>query len=592
MAFALNQYSALRNQAALNQYPVPANSPYLYGSGLPQPYHPAAPTYTAGPMGRTVPYDPGLYGHPAGAPTYHTYTPEKGGWRLPPGTTLAWTSGKGYYARPGGAAGGAAKPAAPTDPWTEIYKKIMGSYETPAEQEARANREADAQIAAQQKLLDSEYARQAADARAAAEAMSAAGMAAAGMSKDLIGLVGGEYSAGAKEIAGLSHGLSGAMGAATAADVKGANKGLARVGAPALTEGGQGGYGGSAQMGVEDYRGGTLGSQLLTGEGEAESFGIAGMTAAQTLQATQTAQAGLMTAMHEIRSNQAKAIDALAAGRPDLYHTYLNDAKDSQIKALTFAQGILAQRQASSTTAKPITKMVGGNLVQWDPVTRTWKKAYAGNAAATAAAKAALPNSALSKIYGHIVDSKGNPIYGPGGKLQPVAKTATTQNVDLQLSRATGVWRDGAGKPIPALNAPGQPKPPPFFKPGKPGSKKGAAPFTDDQKKTAFSYIEEHKALVRAQMKLKAYNEKVKAFNAAESDEKKHKRQLLMTDIPNAPPEVRAAIGLTGIEAKATEDPHTLQQVYIDIVHSGIPARTAWLWMRQSYPQFGQGYFH
>lgn len=321
------------------------------------------------------------------------------------------------------------------------------------------------------------------------------------------------------------------------------------------------------------------------------------MTAAQTLQATQTAEAGLMTAMRDIRSNQAKAIDALAAGRPDLYHTYLGDAQDAQLKALTFAQGILAQQSAG--TVKPITKMVAGNLMQWDPVTRTWKKAVAGNAAAVAAAKvkaaaakAALPNSALSKIYGHVVDSKGNAILGANGKLQPVAKTATTQNVDVQLSRATGVWRDGAGHPIPALNAPGQPKPPPFFKPGTKGKGKGSAPYTDDQKKTAFGYIEEHKALVRAQMKLQAYNAKVKAFNAAESDEKKHKRLLTMTDIPNAPPEVRAAIGLTGIEASATEDPHTLQQVYIDIVHSGIPARTAWLWMRQSYPQFGQGYFH
>ena len=537
---------------------------------------------------------PGLY-YPgtrssALTPTTH-YSWYRNQIKLGPGQILGYTPGQGYYAK----TGVARQPAAPTDPWTDIYKKIMGGYETPAEQEARANREADAQIAAQKKLLDDEYARQVADARSAQQAMAAAGAAAAGMSKDLIGMVGGEYSAGAQEIAGLSHGLSGGIAAGTAADVKNVNKGLGTLGLPGLTEGGPGGYGGSSQMGVEDYRGGTLGSQLLSGEGAAESFGIAGMTAAQNLQATQTAEAGYMSAMHDIRANQAKAVDALAAGRPDLYHTYLNDAKDSQLKALTFAQGILAQQQTG--TIKPITKMVGGNLMQWDPVTKVWKKAVAGNAAAVAAAKvkaaaakAALPNSALSKIYGHVVDSKGNAILGANGKLQPVAKTATTQNVDVQLSRATGVWRDGAGHPIPALNAPGQPKPPPFFKPGT--KRKGAAPFTDDQKKTAFGYIEEHKALVRAQMKLKAYNDKVTAFNAKESDKTKHKRLLLMTDIPNAPPEVRAAIGLTGIEASATEDPHTLQQVYVDIVHSGVPARTAWLWMRQSYPQFGQGYFH
>ena len=555
MALPLNRYSALTN---------PLNSPSTPPGRAPGLYYPGA-----------VPP------HPA-TPTTH-YSWYRNQIKLGPGQILGYTPGQGYYAK----TGVARQPAAPTDPWTDIYKKIMGGYETPAEQEARANREADAQIAAQKKLLDDEYARQVADARSAQQAMAAAGAAAAGMSKDLIGMVGGEYSAGAQEIAGLSHGLSGGIAAGTAADVKNVNKGLGTLGLPGLTEGGPGGYGGSSQMGVEDYRGGTLGSQLLSGEGAAESFGIAGMTAAQNLQATQTAEAGYMSAMHDIRANQAKAVDALAAGRPDLYHTYLNDAKDSQLKALTFAQGILAQQQTG--TIKPITKMVGGNLMQWDPVTKVWKKAVAGNSAAVAAAKvkaaaakAALPSPSLSKIYGHVVDSGGNAILGANGKLQPVAKTATTQNVDVQLSRATGVWRDGAGHPIPALNAPGQPKPPPFFKPGT--KRKGAAPFTDDQKKTAFGLAEGGNTLT--------LSDKVTAFNAKESDKTKHKRLLLMTDIPNAPPEVRAAIGLTGIEASATEDPHTLQQVYVDIVHSGVPARTAWLWMRHSYPQFGQGYFH
>ena len=406
-------------------------------------------------------------------------------------------------------------------------------------------------------------------------------------------MVGGEYSSGAKEIAGLSHGLSGAMGAATAADVKGENKGLAAVGAPALTEGGQSGYGGSAQMGVEDYRGGTLGSQLLSGEGAAESFGIAGMTAAQTLQATQTAEAGLMTAMHDIRSNQAKAIDALAAGRPDLYHTFLNDAKDAQIKALTFAQGILAQQQAG--TIKPITKMVGGNLRQWNPTTRTWDLAVKGNAAAVAAAKvkaaaakAALPSSALSKIYGHVVDSRGTAIL-KNGQIQPIAKSVDAAKVNLPLSRALHKWVDINGHPIPSLNVAGQPKPPPVFKPST--GKKGGGP-TQSELNTGAGFIREHQLLLRAKQKLDTYNKRQIAAGVERSKGVKWEdNPMTLEQVGSLEPKWLADMGITAAEARAAEDPHTLQEVYLDIVHATGDARRAWTMMRKVWPTFGQGYF-
>lgn len=38
-------------------------------------------------------------------PTYHTYTPEKGGWNLPAGYTLGFSAGNGYYAIPPAPAG-------------------------------------------------------------------------------------------------------------------------------------------------------------------------------------------------------------------------------------------------------------------------------------------------------------------------------------------------------------------------------------------------------------------------------------------------------------------------------------------------------
>src|SRR4029077_20182750 len=54
--------------------------------------------------------------------------------------------------------------APPADPYDRWIKMIQGYFETPAQMEARVNREINAQIAAQKKVMDDEYAKQRADA--------------------------------------------------------------------------------------------------------------------------------------------------------------------------------------------------------------------------------------------------------------------------------------------------------------------------------------------------------------------------------------------------------------------------------------------
>src|SRR5262245_36174480 len=234
---------------------------------------------TGGPLGQRVRVDPAAtacVGHPAwlnplygGAPggiTYHTYTPQSNvgvDWALPKGTTLGFTKGKGYYARPGTApAAGGAKPAAGGIPSLDaIIRQIYGGIESPAQQEARINREVNAQVAAQQKMIEDMYARQRADALRIMEGQSLAGQAAAAMNKDLFSAVGGEYNAAAGEIKGLAHGLSKNAAGATAGDVGKANAALAALGNAPVLSGGTFGVGGETQRGVEEYRGGTLPAQ-------------------------------------------------------------------------------------------------------------------------------------------------------------------------------------------------------------------------------------------------------------------------------------------------------------------------------------------
>lgn len=343
--------------------PLTGNAPL---SSIPGMGNVKWPTMQVGPFGRTSPYDPNLYGGPKPPPPiYHTYAPTKdpaGPWTIPKGQSLVWVPHKGYTTRPGTAATAAA-PKAPTDPWTKLLTQVMGAIETPAQQEARVTREINAQIAAQQKMIQDDADRQRASALAMYQSQAAAGAAAAAMSKDLFGAVGGEFNAAAGEIKGLAHGLSKNAQGATAADAAGQNAALGALGNAPLAEGGTFGLGGGKQQGVEEYRGGTLPGQMFGTQGEAANFGLAGMLASGDQRIVEEANATLAAARKEIGDNQSKAIQAIAAGRGDLYHQYMNDARDSQIKYISLAQGIQAAQSAGTT--KPTTRMVNGVLMQY-----------------------------------------------------------------------------------------------------------------------------------------------------------------------------------------------------------------------------------
>ena len=402
------------------------------------------------------------------------------------------------------------KPVASTDPWALLLKQVQANYETPAQQEARVNREINAQMAAQQKVMDDEYAKQRADALASFQAQSLAGQAAAAMNKDLFASVGGEFNAAAGEMKGLAHGLSKNAQGATMGDVSAANAGLGALGNAPVMQGGTFGVGGGTQQGVEEYRGGTLAQQMFGAQGEAANFGLAGMIGAQGLQATQEAQAALIKTERDINDNHTKAIDSLNAGRLDLYHTYMSDAKDSQIKQISLMQGLIAAKQATAATNAKLKQQALRDMLAQANRDRTYglqttrvklsAQNQAFNQGATKVrlnqgdtriglskanlqlalekeqrqvAKDALASGSVdvhrSQALGHVVDKAGNPITDSKGRWIPSSalstakgKTLTPLQMQNTQKRAEdmadkfyfGTTKDAKGKAIPATQSP------------------------------------------------------------------------------------------------------------------------------------------
>lgn len=79
---------------------------------------------------------------------------------------------------------------------------------------------------------------------------------------------------------------------------------------------------------------------------------------------------------------------------------------------------------------------------------------------AAATAKAQQPDSALSKVYGYVVDANGNPIMGANGKVVPVAKTggaapgkARMSAVKEARTKVFELAKSGLGQPMKNPNA-------------------------------------------------------------------------------------------------------------------------------------------
>src|SRR5215831_16059476 len=168
----------------------------------------------------------------------------------------------------------------PQPTYASLLRQVQSTFLTPAQQMIQARKMAATDYTYQQKYAQAET-----EARQHMMAMAAAGRAAAAMNAGLIGQVGGQYQAGADQLAALG-GLGGMVSGAVSGDVAAANASLGNVGAPAVTEGGPvgaPGIAGPAQAGVETYRGVTLPGQMLTNAGGYASAGMAGEIAAQNL---------------------------------------------------------------------------------------------------------------------------------------------------------------------------------------------------------------------------------------------------------------------------------------------------------------------
>src|SRR5215831_834574 len=428
-------------------------------------------TGQVGPTGMTVPVDPrataGL-GHPAflnplygggGGITYHTWNPlthpKQADWTLPKGQQLRFAQGKGWYAIPGAPAakaGGTAAAGGTGNPTIDsIIKQLYGGIESPAQQEARVNREVNAQVAAQQKMIDDMYARQRADAFRMMEGQSLAGQAAAAMNAGLFSQVGGEYNAAAKEIKGLAHGLSQNAAGATSGDVGKANAALQALGNAPVLSGGTFGVGGETQRGVEEYRGGTLPAQEFQTEGEARQFGLAGMVASENLRATQEAQAQLHPTLAGLSGKESDAINALASGRLDLYHQYKQDASDARVKALTLVQGLIAQKQSNAqATAKLAAQYQRDLAAQADRDRKFGLATHAqGTRDVTAAANIAKGKAQVAQGAARVKIAAGQLSVAQDKEMRQALKDAVASGqVDVKRSQALGHVVDKTGKAI------------------------------------------------------------------------------------------------------------------------------------------------
>ena len=224
-------------------------------------------------------------------------------------------------------------------------------FDTPAQMEARARRMAGndyrfAQTAAQQAYKQAQD-----DAMRRMLAFQSAGRAAAQMNAGLIGQVGGEYQAGADQLSKLAAAGSASMSGATDAAVASANQATSNVGMPGVTVGGPvGGPGlaGPTQAGVENYRGGTLGAQLLQNAGGFAEAGMAGQIGAQNLRATQEAQAAYMSAVEQAQTAKAGALQEALAGRRSGIGDYLLKLQDAQRQQYALAMSMLEGRRGTT----------------------------------------------------------------------------------------------------------------------------------------------------------------------------------------------------------------------------------------------------
>lgn len=311
---------------------------------------------------------------------------------------------------------GPATPGQAGLPNYETLLRSMPRIESPAQLEARAKRMAEESIGSQRTMIQEEAALAAKQAQEKALALSAAGRAAAQMNAGLFGAVGGEYNAAARELGALGS-LTGGMAAQTAADVGGVNAGLASIGQAPVEASGV--LAGPGQAGVESTRGPGIGQQNIGTQGEASTFGLAGLISSQNLRATQEANLAYTQTEREINQKRMSAITELARGRPEAAAKYLLQLQDAQRQQIALTQSLIEARLARGDQ----------NLQNFVTRQENRREELTTQADLTAAGVDLAQVDALkSKALGYVVDKQGKPIKKNGRKIPYSAIKAAVED--------------------------------------------------------------------------------------------------------------------------------------------------------------------
>jgi hypothetical protein len=300
---------------------------------------------------------------------------------------------------------------------------------TPHMQAAEVARRVNDIIQPQQKMMERELATKTASLRASSRQQ-------ADYLRSKIGTSQGIYNTAAEELKSLGGGYSDAMkariqgaqdAAAQFASSQGAPPSAPAVDATALAD--------TAYHGAVNIPGSSLAAQGANWAAmEAEQAGVP-----------------LLQGGADIRSAQAdyeKQLLDLASKRPELSDQIANELfqnelrkQDARIKQQ--AQNLYSSQFANTIRHQRVTEAQGAARVRTSQARYNLAVQAHKDAMAKAATEGRRPNASLSRAYGYIVDSNGNPILDRNGKHIPVPKSGSAQS---QKAKANAQYQKAVGE--------------------------------------------------------------------------------------------------------------------------------------------------
>jgi hypothetical protein len=251
---------------------------------------------------------------------------------------------------------------------------------------------------------------------------------AAGEAKSIAPQIQGQYNQAAQTTGAFGKGFSQGMQDALGASAAQGNAMLAQNGAPA----GQQLGGGIAAAGDALYGlSGALPAQELSQQGAAFSAAAAQLPATAAGVGGQALQDLIREDNSRIATDFDDEIAKIEASRPGLIKQAMQELqglaiaeREQRLKesAYEFETGLKLKEDARDDRAAD--RADAALELRWADLQFRNKKDAA--AAKKAAAKGAQPNAGLSKVYGYVVDSNGQPIVDAKGKRIPVKKAGTS----------------------------------------------------------------------------------------------------------------------------------------------------------------------